>query len=45
MIDRLDYIQGLGFDAVWISPTGSGVEGVTKWGENYHVSKSPKLWE
>lgn len=21
IIDRLDYIQGMGFDAIWISPT------------------------
>ena len=37
LADRLDYIQGMGFDAVWISPTGAGVEGDTKWGQNYHV--------
>lgn len=38
MIGQLDYIQGMGFDAVWISPTGLNVEGFTMWGEAYHVS-------
>lgn len=37
-IENLDYIQGMGFDAIWISPTGLGLDGWTKWGENYHVS-------
>ncbi|WWC67129.1 uncharacterized protein I206_101036 [Kwoniella pini CBS 10737] len=36
VIDKLDYIQGMGFDAVWISPTALGIEGQTKYGENYH---------
>ncbi|KAI9634322.1 putative alpha-amylase AmyA [Dioszegia hungarica] len=36
LISRLDYLQNAGFDAVWISPTGLGLEGFTKWGENYH---------
>ncbi|WWC97297.1 hypothetical protein V866_004176 [Kwoniella sp. B9012] len=35
-IDKLDYIHGMGFDAVWISPTALGIEGYTKYGENYH---------
>ncbi|KAI9634323.1 putative alpha-amylase AmyA [Dioszegia hungarica] len=36
IIDNLDYIEGLGFDSIWISPTGLGIEGPTKWGDNYH---------
>ncbi|WRT63393.1 uncharacterized protein IL334_000298 [Kwoniella shivajii] len=36
VIDKLDYIHGMGFDAVWISPTALGIESQTKYGENYH---------
>ncbi|GFF42650.1 alpha-amylase A type-3 [Aspergillus udagawae] len=36
MIDRLDYIQGMGFDAVMISPVIKNVEGRVKYGEAYH---------
>ncbi|WVF66368.1 hypothetical protein IAT40_001108 [Kwoniella sp. CBS 6097] len=36
IIDKLDYIQGMGFDAVWISPTALNIEGYTRWGEAYH---------
>ncbi|WVQ76873.1 hypothetical protein IAR50_006547 [Cryptococcus sp. DSM 104548] len=36
IIDKLDYVQALGFDAVWISPTALGVEGSTEYGEGYH---------
>ncbi|WWC85514.1 uncharacterized protein L201_000378 [Kwoniella dendrophila CBS 6074] len=36
IIDKLDYIQGMGFDAVWISPTAAGYEGYSKYGANYH---------
>ncbi|TYJ55528.1 hypothetical protein B9479_003800 [Cryptococcus floricola] len=36
IIDKLDYVQSLGFDAVWISPTALGVEGSTEYGEGYH---------
>lgn len=36
IIDKLDYIQGLGFDAVWISPIVANIEGVTTYGEAYH---------
>lgn len=34
--ERLDYIQNMGFDAVWISPVISNVEGETAHGEAYH---------
>lgn len=36
IIDHLDYIQGMGFDAIWISPPFSNVEGQTPMGEAYH---------
>jgi alpha-amylase len=36
IIDKLDYIQHLGFDAVWISPIVANVEGFTAYGEAYH---------
>lgn len=36
LIDRLDYIQGMGFDAVWISPVTKQLEGNTADGSAYH---------
>lgn len=38
IMSQLDYIQGMGFDAIWISPTGLNLEGTTPYGEAYHVS-------
>lgn len=35
-INQLDYIQGMGFDAVMISPIIQNLEGRVKWGEAYH---------
>ncbi|KZT05149.1 glycoside hydrolase family 13 protein, partial [Laetiporus sulphureus 93-53] len=32
---RLDYIQHMGFDAVWISPIVANIEGETYYGEAY----------
>jgi alpha-amylase len=32
---NLDYIQGMGFDAIWISPMSSGVTGMTGDGSDY----------
>jgi len=32
---NLDYIQGMGFDSIWISPISKGVEGMTKDGSDY----------
>ena len=40
LISQLDYIQRMGYDAVWISPTGLNLEGNTVYGEAYHVSAS-----
>ncbi|KAN0101159.1 glycoside hydrolase family 13 protein [Tylopilus felleus] len=36
IIDHLDYVQGMGFDAIWISPPFANVEGPTPMGEAYH---------
>ncbi|KAJ7053827.1 glycoside hydrolase family 13 protein [Mycena amicta] len=33
--DHLDYIQGMGFDAIWISPIATNVDG-TAYGDGYH---------
>lgn len=34
--NKLDYIQGMGFDAVWISPITAQVQGNTPDGSSYH---------
>ncbi|KFZ01004.1 hypothetical protein V501_10293 [Pseudogymnoascus sp. VKM F-4519 (FW-2642)] len=34
--NKLDYIQGMGFDAVWISPVIHNIEESTQWGQAYH---------
>ncbi|KAF5385548.1 hypothetical protein D9757_006764 [Collybiopsis confluens] len=36
IIGELDYIQNMGFDAVWISPVVENVQGQTTEGEAYH---------
>jgi alpha-amylase len=36
IIDELDYIQGMGFDAIYISPVTQNIEGSTAYGEAYH---------
>ncbi|KAM3068104.1 hypothetical protein ACMFMG_011153 [Clarireedia jacksonii] len=36
IISKLDYIQGMGFDAIWISPITKNIEDMTKWGVAYH---------
>ncbi|KAI0753795.1 glycoside hydrolase family 13 protein [Fomes fomentarius] len=36
VISKLDYIQDLGFDAIWISPVVANVEGNTSYGEAFH---------
>ncbi|KAH7908790.1 glycoside hydrolase family 13 protein [Hygrophoropsis aurantiaca] len=36
IIDQLDYIKGMGFDAIWISPSFTNIEGQTAYGEAYH---------
>ncbi|KIK01831.1 glycoside hydrolase family 13 protein [Laccaria amethystina LaAM-08-1] len=34
--NHLDYIQGLGFDSIWISPVVANVEQTTAYGQAYH---------
>ncbi|KAG8892335.1 hypothetical protein FRB99_002796, partial [Tulasnella sp. 403] len=36
IINHLDYIQGMGFDAVWISPITENIEQDTAYGQAYH---------
>ncbi|OSC98372.1 glycoside hydrolase family 13 protein [Trametes coccinea BRFM310] len=36
VVNKLDYIQNMGFDAIWISPIVANVEGNTSYGEAYH---------
>ncbi|PIL26375.1 ATP-binding cassette transporter [Ganoderma sinense ZZ0214-1] len=36
IINRIDYIKDLGFDAIWISPVNANIEGNTAYGEAYH---------
>jgi alpha-amylase len=33
--NNLDYIQGMGFDAIWISPISKGLSGMTGDGSDY----------
>lgn len=39
LISELDYIQDMGFTAIWISPFVEQMSGVTSDGSSYHVSK------
>ena len=36
LIEKLDYLEWLGVDAVWISPVTKNIEGKTAYGEAYH---------
>ncbi|KAJ6546233.1 putative alpha-amylase AmyA [Mycena vulgaris] len=36
ILSKLDYIQGMGFDAIWISPVGLNLENTGGEGEGYH---------
>lgn len=36
LINKLDYIQQMGFTAIWISPVVQNVQGVTSDGDSYH---------
>ena len=36
IINKLDYIQNMGFDAIWISPVVENVQGKTAYGEAFH---------
>ncbi|KAL4887121.1 glycoside hydrolase superfamily [Aspergillus karnatakaensis] len=36
IINQLDYIQGMGFTAIWITPITANIEDYTPYGEAYH---------
>ncbi|KAI9686306.1 MAG: hypothetical protein M1820_010662, partial [Bogoriella megaspora] len=36
IVDHLDYIQGMGFDAIWISPITLQLQQSTMYGQSYH---------
>ena len=36
IVTKLDYIQNMGFDAIWISPIVANIEGTTEYGEAFH---------
>lgn len=36
IVNHLDYIQSMGFDAVWISPVSANIEGNSSQGEAFH---------
>ncbi|KAL3473155.1 glycoside hydrolase superfamily [Aspergillus californicus] len=36
IIDQLDYIQDMGFTAIWITPVTEQISGVTQWGTGFH---------
>lgn len=41
LINKLDYIQGMGFTAVWISPVVKNPIGLTADGNSYHGQSQP----
>lgn len=45
IIDKLDYIQGMGFTAIWISPVVKQIPGYTYWGEAFHGYWMENLYE
>jgi alpha-amylase len=45
IIDKLDYIQGMGFDAIYISPVTQNLEGNTSYGQAYHGYWPQNLFE
>ncbi|KAK0730547.1 glycoside hydrolase superfamily [Lasiosphaeris hirsuta] len=44
LISRLDYIQGMGFTAVWISPIVKQMDGNTQDGSSYHGYWAQDIW-
>lgn len=36
IVNHLDYIQNMGFDAIWISPVSTNFEGKSSYGEAFH---------
>lgn len=44
LISKLDYIQGMGFTAVWISPIVKQMDGNTADGSSYHGYWAQDIW-
>jgi hypothetical protein len=44
MILQLDYIQGMGFTAIWITPITTQMEGITSDGSAYHGYWQQDMW-
>ncbi|KAK4235791.1 hypothetical protein C8A03DRAFT_46130 [Achaetomium macrosporum] len=44
LISKLDYIQGMGFTAVWISPVVKQVDGNSQDGSSYHGYWAQDIW-
>lgn len=45
IVNQLDYIQGMGFEAIWISPITYQVQGYTPYGDAYHGYWQQNLYE
>ncbi|KAL2154139.1 hypothetical protein VTH82DRAFT_2815 [Thermothelomyces myriococcoides] len=44
LISKLDYIQGMGFTAVWISPIVKQIDGNSRDGSSYHGYWAQDIW-
>lgn len=44
LISKLDYIQGMGFTAIWISPIVKQMDGSTADGSSYHGYWAQDIW-
>jgi len=44
LISKLDYIQGMGFTAVWISPVTRQINGESRDGSSYHGYWAQDIW-
>ncbi|KAL2269917.1 hypothetical protein VTJ83DRAFT_2101 [Remersonia thermophila] len=44
LISKLDYIQGMGFTSVWISPVVKQIDGNSKDGSSYHGYWAKDIW-
>ncbi|KAJ5112036.1 hypothetical protein N7532_000081, partial [Penicillium argentinense] len=45
IINHLDYIQGMGFTAIWITPVTEQIQGNTGYGEAYHGYWQQKIYD
>ncbi|KAK4188342.1 family 13 putative glycoside hydrolase [Podospora australis] len=44
LMSKLDYIQGMGFNAVWISPIVKQIDGNSRDGSSYHGYWAKDIW-